>query len=240
MQARCDVLGLVVDRGIEAELVLHVGALLRAARDADHLARPLDARDLPHRGAGRAGRGGHHDDLALLQAAHVEQPEVRGQAGDAEEAERGRGGDARGDRLQRALALVGDHVVLPADHPEQQLPGLVALAVACSAPPRSRPRGSPRRCRSAAGSRARRPSRYGSWGRSRGSARARAPRPRPAPAPRPAPRAPSAHRPSRRGALRAPGAGCSRSRFSPPAAAASAGTALDGCAPSLHLRSRPH
>ena len=75
-----------VDRGVEPELVDQPLALVLAAGDADR-ARALELRDLADDRAHGAGRRGHDDGLALLRLADVEQPEVRGHAGEAERPE---------------------------------------------------------------------------------------------------------------------------------------------------------
>ncbi len=82
-----DVVLLVVDRGVEPEL-LQQRDLLRAAGDPDG-ARALDLRDLPNDGADGPGRAGDQHGVAFLQAPDLEQPEVRGQAGHPERAEVG-------------------------------------------------------------------------------------------------------------------------------------------------------
>ena len=83
-----DVLGLVVDRCVEAELVDDPAALLRPAGDPDHAA-SLDPRDLAGDAADAAGRGRDDDRLAVARTADFEHPEVGGQPRDAERAEVG-------------------------------------------------------------------------------------------------------------------------------------------------------
>ena len=68
---------LVVDGGVEAELVGEPGALLVAAGDADGAA-ALDLGDLADHGADRAGRRRDDHRLAGLRLADVEQAEVGG------------------------------------------------------------------------------------------------------------------------------------------------------------------
>ena len=112
-QRRVEVLlGLVVDAGVEAELVLHEGALLRAAGDADHAA-AHDLADLAHHLADRAGRRRDDDGLARLGLADIEQAEIGGHARHAEHAVGGR------DRRQRGIDLAqsrppADRIFLPA------------------------------------------------------------------------------------------------------------------------------
>src|SRR4029077_11966766 len=73
-----DVLCLVVDGGVEAEIVGEPATLLLAAGNADHAA-ALDLGDLPGDVANGAGCPGDDDRLPLLQLGDVEQAEVRGQ-----------------------------------------------------------------------------------------------------------------------------------------------------------------
>ena len=115
-----DVARLVVDGGIEAELVDEHRALLRAPGDADG-ARALDLGDLADGRADRAGGPGDQHGVAVLGAAHVEQAEVRGHAGHAEDAEvRGQRGPVAGGDLEDAGA-VGDRVVLDAERALHQV-----------------------------------------------------------------------------------------------------------------------
>ena len=139
-------LALVVDRLVEAQLLDDPGALLGAAGDPDDLRGALDLGDLARRRAGRAGRAGDHDHVALLDPAHVGHPEVGRHAGDAEHARaRSSAATPAGSVCIARSAAVGDHVVLPAGHPEQQLARLVGLARCSRRPRRRRPRGSLRR-----------------------------------------------------------------------------------------------
>ena len=68
--------GLVVDRGVGAELA-HPGAFVRAAGRADH-GHALRLGDLDDRRADRAGRGRDEDDVALLRLGDAEQAEIGG------------------------------------------------------------------------------------------------------------------------------------------------------------------
>ena len=187
VQARGDLLVLVVDRLVEAELVDDVGALLGPAGDADDLARALDLRDLARGRAGRTGGPGDDDDVALLEAADVDHPEVGGHAGETEHAERDRRRHAVGDqpasrarRCRRSRSPASRSCRTPAARPGRRPSG-------SRRPRRSRRRGSPRRSGSGAGSRERRPSTCGSSGRSRRSGPSRAPRRPPAAASRGSP-----------------------------------------------------
>ena len=76
-QRTVEILGFVVDRCVEAQLVAHVRAFLRTPGDSDH-ATPLDPRDLSHRHPHGPGRTRHHHGVAGYRAADVEEPEVRG------------------------------------------------------------------------------------------------------------------------------------------------------------------
>src|SRR5205085_2851854 len=76
---RGDVLGLVVDGGVEAQVLDYVAALVRAAGDP-HRASPLELCDLAdHAADGARGAGDDHG-LALGWLPDVEQPEVGGHA----------------------------------------------------------------------------------------------------------------------------------------------------------------
>ena len=101
-----------------------------SARDADDLLRALDLRDLARGGTGRARRAGDDDHVALLHLPHVDHAEVGRHPGDAQDPDGGRRRHALRQHLHRALAGVGDHVVLPAGHAEQQLAGLVGVGAA--------------------------------------------------------------------------------------------------------------
>ena len=81
-----DVLRLVIDRRVEAELVDDVTAFFGAAGDPDDAA-TFDLRDLPDDHADGAGRPRHHDRLAGLGLADVEQAEVGGYSRHAEPAD---------------------------------------------------------------------------------------------------------------------------------------------------------
>ena len=80
-----DVLGPVVHRRVEAEVVDEPCALLVAAGDAHDTAGPLDPGDLARPPTGGAGRAGHDHRVALGHPAHVEQAEVRRHARDPED-----------------------------------------------------------------------------------------------------------------------------------------------------------
>src|SRR6185437_5684836 len=105
-------LRLVVDAGVEPQLVLHVGAFPGAAGDPNGAAAGDSgelADDLAHRARGRR----HHHRLARPGLAHLEQAEVGGHAGHAEHAV------GVGDRPVRGVDLAGgaagaDGILLPA------------------------------------------------------------------------------------------------------------------------------
>ncbi len=124
------VLGLVVDRLVEAEFVDDVRAFLGATRDADDLLRALDLRDLACGGSGRARSARDDDDVALLDMPDVGQAEIGRHTGDTQNPD----GDSRWDtirkHLHRALCFIGDHIVLPAGHAEHLLTGLVGVRAA--------------------------------------------------------------------------------------------------------------
>ena len=82
------VVGLVVDGGVEAELLGQQRALLGAAGDPDD-ARAVDLGELAGDRADRAGRGRDDDRLARLRLADVADPDPRGEPGHAERAQVG-------------------------------------------------------------------------------------------------------------------------------------------------------
>src|SRR5258708_17687034 len=88
-QGGLHVLGLVIDRGVEAQLLHEVAALLGAAGDADGAA-SLELGDLADHHADSAGGARNDDGLAGCRPADVEQAELGGHAGGAES----RDGDA--------------------------------------------------------------------------------------------------------------------------------------------------
>ena len=79
-----EVAGLVIDAGVEAQLLHHVVALRLPARDADRAA-TLDLRELPGHAADRPGGRGDDQRFARLGLADLVQPEPRGDARHAEQ-----------------------------------------------------------------------------------------------------------------------------------------------------------
>src|SRR5690606_10954944 len=79
-QRLAELAGLVVDRSVEAELLLEEAALLLAAGNADDAA-AFDLRDLADEHADRSGSGGDHHRLTCLRPCAFEQPEIGGEAG---------------------------------------------------------------------------------------------------------------------------------------------------------------
>ena len=73
LEPRRQIAAAMVDAGVEAELLDHVAALLRPARDADGT-RALDPGDLADQRADGAGRRRHHHGLARLRLADLERP----------------------------------------------------------------------------------------------------------------------------------------------------------------------
>ena len=106
-------LGLVVDAGIEAEVILHEGAFLGAARDADGAA-AHELGDLAHDLADGTGGSRHHDRLAGLGLADMQQAEIGGHARHAEHAVGGRDRRDRGIDLAQGGAAA-DRIFLPAE-----------------------------------------------------------------------------------------------------------------------------
>ena len=122
-----DVLGLVVDARVEAEVLDDPAALLVGAGDADDASRILDPRDLARDRADATGRAGHDDGLARLRATDLEQPEVRGDAGRAVDAQHVLGRDPRRHDLARVLARERP-VVLPARQAHHEVARVVPVA----------------------------------------------------------------------------------------------------------------
>src|SRR6202011_3127105 len=89
-QLRPQIAGLVINSGVEPELLDQPATLLLAAGDADRPA-TLDPRYLPGDAADRPGRARDPDGLTGLGSADVEQPEVGGQAADAQDTQMYRG-----------------------------------------------------------------------------------------------------------------------------------------------------
>jgi hypothetical protein len=113
---------LVVDRRVETEFIDEIAALFLAAGDADD-ATPLDLRDLSDDGTDGAGSTGHHDRVAGLGLADVEQAEIRGDTWHSQRRQVHRQGcKARVDAL-RAFA-VRDRVILHAEHADDRVADL--------------------------------------------------------------------------------------------------------------------
>src|SRR5437667_7745825 len=112
LQRGKELLGPVVDTGLEAELRDHVVAFVLGAGDADDVA-ALDPGDLPDHGAHGARRRRHENGLAGRGPADVEESDVRGHPRHAEHPERGR--DRRLPRVELPHPRPGRHGVgLPA------------------------------------------------------------------------------------------------------------------------------
>src|SRR5262245_13583090 len=82
LQPLANVLGLVIDRGVEAQIVHDPFAFLVASGDADDAA-ALDLADLADDRADRAGGGGYDERFARLRISDVQQSEVGRQSDDA-------------------------------------------------------------------------------------------------------------------------------------------------------------
>ena len=102
---------MVADARVEAQLVDDVVALLPGPGDPHHPV-PPDLGNLPHHRAHRSGRGRHHDHVAGLQPADLEEADVGGEPRHAEHPEGGRDGRRPGVQLADAAA-VGQAVLLP-------------------------------------------------------------------------------------------------------------------------------
>ena len=109
-QARGKVRGTMIDRGVEAKLVLHERAFLRATGDANR-SRAAELSELSNEGPDRtAGRSDDHGFSRLGFANHAHTA-VRGEPRHAEHAETGR--DRRGSRIELAKARAGHDGVRP-------------------------------------------------------------------------------------------------------------------------------
>src|ERR1051325_1997895 len=102
----------MVERRVEAKLVLDVAALVGATGDPDH-PRTLALGELSGDGADRA-RGGRHDNgLAFFRLADIGETDIGGHGRHAEDAERGR--DRRFGGIELHQAIAGDRAIeLPA------------------------------------------------------------------------------------------------------------------------------
>ena len=85
-QSSGEVVTMMVDAGIEAELLHGELALRGAAGNAHHTA-ALQFRNLPHSGAHRARGRSHHHSFAGFGLAQIEQANIGRQAGHAEHAQ---------------------------------------------------------------------------------------------------------------------------------------------------------
>src|SRR5690606_22660818 len=121
---------LVIDRGIEAEVLDDMAALVRPARYADS-ATALDLRDLADDGTDGARSGRNDNRLARLRAANLQQAEIGGEARHAASAEHDRQIDRQALRQNAhgAHALIGDAVVLPAGQTAHMIAFLVARGI---------------------------------------------------------------------------------------------------------------
>jgi len=110
-----DVVGLVVDRAVEPELLDDPAALPCAAGDPDRT-RALDPGDLAGDAANRPGSARDHHRFPVTRAADFQQPEVCRQAGQAERAEIGR--QRRERRVNRDHPMaVGHRELLHSERP---------------------------------------------------------------------------------------------------------------------------
>lgn len=110
-----DVLALVVDGGVEPGGLHHPVAFRLAAGDADRRATARLGDLADHRACRpRRARDQHH--IARLGLADLDQPEIGGESGNAEDAERLFRRQARMQRRRRPeAAAIGDAVILPAE-----------------------------------------------------------------------------------------------------------------------------
>ena len=97
----------------------------------------LDLGDLPDHRADRPGRRRHHERLAGLRLADVEQAGVGGEARHPQHAQSVGDGAERGVNLLHALAI-GQRILLPAGPRKNDVPGLVVRDDSTSRPRRRR------------------------------------------------------------------------------------------------------
>ena len=113
---------LVIDSGVETQLVAQPRDLRRGRRQPQDLALP-DLGDLSHEHADRSGGAGDHHGLSGLRVTEVEEAEVGREARQAQNPEGG--GDRRDRRVELPdLATLGRGVLLPAEHPGDRVADL--------------------------------------------------------------------------------------------------------------------
>src|SRR5579859_5509101 len=103
---------LVIDGGVEAEIVFNPFTFFIGAGDADYTA-AVDFAKLADDAAGGAGGGANDERFARLGLADVEETEIGGEAVNAEKVQEigvGEEGDA-GEFLKGALSLAGEDTV---------------------------------------------------------------------------------------------------------------------------------
>src|SRR5262249_167962 len=112
LERRAEIGAAMIERRVEAELVLDVAAFVGPSRDADD-PRALALCELPCHGADRARGGGDNDGLARLRLTDIGEADIGGHSRHAEDAERGR--DRRLVRLELQEAIARNRAVeLPA------------------------------------------------------------------------------------------------------------------------------
>jgi hypothetical protein len=90
----------------------------------------IDRRYLARGRSGGARCARNDDHIAAFDLSDIDQAEIGRHAGDPQDADGDAGGDAVRQHLHRPLGGVGDHVLLPAGHAEQQLAGLIGIGTA--------------------------------------------------------------------------------------------------------------
>jgi len=129
--ASCSATGpFLFERGVEAVLLFQQLDLLVRARAADHPSGALQFGDLTDLAADRARGARDEDRVALLDLREPGQPDVRGEAGDAEHTQVG------GQRRQVRVHLLSDRrveygVVAPAEGVYHVVAGGEAFGVGC-------------------------------------------------------------------------------------------------------------
>jgi len=120
VEARADVLGLVVDRRVEPALAREPDARVVGTGDTDD-ATSLDLRDLRGDRSRRTGCARDDDRLPRLGSTHLEHPEVRGDPGRAEHAHHLASRKPGRDRVDRGISA-DEGELLPSEQPGRNGP----------------------------------------------------------------------------------------------------------------------
>lgn len=128
LELLCDRAVVVVERGVEADLVQQIADLLRGSGAADDPGRAAQLGDLTDQRTHRSGRTGDEHDVAFLLLGDVDEPDVRGHAGHAGHVEVGARRSGLRVDLDGVLG-VERRVVAPAEVVQHEVTGLETLGV---------------------------------------------------------------------------------------------------------------